>query len=63
MSKVRAKPEPALGAMAMISGSPIGDRLPAKQLRATGVAVGRGVRDGLGLGPGDGLAVARGKDE
>jgi hypothetical protein len=49
--------------MAMISGSPIGDRLPAKQLRATGVAVGRGVRDGLGLGPGDGLAVGRGKDE
>jgi hypothetical protein len=54
---------PALGAMAMISGSPTGARLPAKQLRATGVGVGRGVRDGLGLGLGDGLAVARGKDE
>jgi hypothetical protein len=49
--------------MAMISGSPTGERLPAKQLRATGVGVGRDVRDGLGLGLGDGLAVGRGKDE
>jgi len=49
--------------MAMISGSPTGARLPAKQLRATGVGVGRGVRDELGLGLGDGLAVGRGKDE
>jgi hypothetical protein len=61
MSKVRATAGPALGAMAMISRSPSGERLPAKQLRATGVGVGRGVRDGLGLG--DGLAVGRGKDE